>query len=159
MNYPKYDLNVSSESDLYEFYSEGNNGVIRKLIAFSATQYSELYNLAFGDATDSDDVDDTVESKNGDRDKVLATVAASVYEYTSNYPNRNIFFGGSTPSRTRLYKMVITKNYDEIVSDFDIFVLYNDGIEGSLLKREHFNVKAEYKNCVGFIVQRKLQNI
>jgi hypothetical protein len=64
---------------------------------------SGIYNLAFGDINVEGEIDDLTISDNGDRNKILATVAKSVDEYTKRFPGRWIFFKGSTPERTRLH--------------------------------------------------------
>jgi len=65
-------------------------------------------------------VNDYIKNDNKDRNKILATVAAAVYEFTSHYPDRFIFFVGSTPERTRLYRMALAINLDELNVDFEI---------------------------------------
>ena len=55
--------------------------------------------------------------------KVLATVASTVYAFTEKYPNAWIFATGSTNVRTRLYRMGITNNIEEIKTDFDVYGL------------------------------------
>ncbi len=46
-----------------------------------------MSNLGFGDKDlQTGEVDDTVISDNGDSQKVLATVAATVYAFTDKYP-------------------------------------------------------------------------
>jgi hypothetical protein len=63
-----------------------------------------LYNLAFGDKDHSTgEIDDKVISNNGDSEKVLATVVATVYAFTDKYPETWIYATGSTKARTRLY--------------------------------------------------------
>ena len=157
MNYEKYDVSTSSERELFEFISCGNKGNIEKMIQFSPTDYHLLYNLGFGDkkvvkkedGTYVDEIDDKVDSENGDRDKVLATVAVSVYEYTSTYPDRMIVFSGSDERRTRLYRMAITKNYDDLNKDFNIFgVLEIEGVRQTV----PFNSNTKF---LAYIVKRK----
>jgi hypothetical protein len=70
-------------------------------------------------------MNDKVRSNNGDRDKILATVAGTVIEFIEHYPNAVIFTKGSTPSRTRLYQMGILANWQEINKIFVIEGLIN----------------------------------
>jgi hypothetical protein len=150
MNYPKYDLETSSSEDIFEFNSIGQKGDIRKIIQFKQTDlHPRLYNLAFGDKNEDGSVDDRTISDNGDMEKVLATVATTVYEYTSNYSNREIIFSGSTPSRTRLYRMAIGKNYEELSKDFYIFGVI---VESGVGKKVPFSNNTDY---IAFIVERK----
>jgi hypothetical protein len=63
---------------------------------------------------------------NGDSSKVLATVASTIYAFTDKYPNAWIFATGSTVVRTRLYRMGITNNLEEITEDFYVYGLTTD---------------------------------
>jgi hypothetical protein len=54
---------------------------------------------------------------------VLATVAATVYAFLDKYPNVWIYATGSNKSRTRLYRMGITNNLEEILKDFEVYGL------------------------------------
>lgn len=80
-----------------------------------------LFNLAFGDWNeDLNKLDDSIRSNNGDRDKILATVASTAIDFTDRFPEAEIFTEGSTPARTRLYQMGISNNLEEISEDFEI---------------------------------------
>ena|ERR1700733_6445697 len=126
--YPKYEVSFNDKLDVIEFVSSGRKGNIDKIIMIEPTYNPLIYNLGFGDKITKIkdnkifyEFDDKVNSENGDRDIVLATVAASAYEYTSKYPERWLIFAGSDEVRTRLYRMAITKNYAELSQDFAIF--------------------------------------
>lgn len=87
-------------------------GAIRKLIEFQATTDPDVYNLAFGDKDPlTDDINDLAVTNNGDTEKVLATVIAALYVFFDNYPAAYVYATGSTETRTRLYRMGITKFY------------------------------------------------
>jgi glycerate kinase len=80
-----------------------------------------LYNLAFGDILDdSSEINDLSITDNQDRDKILATVVSTVYEFTKRNPKAKIFIAGSTDARNRLYRMAIDKYFDELSETFDI---------------------------------------
>lgn len=111
------------ESYYYEFYSEGPNGSIKKVVEYFRLQEldAEVFNLAFGDwDEDNHRINDLSISNNADRDKVLATVAATVTDFMEDHPNAIIIAAGSTSSRTRLYQMGIAKVLDEISQNFEI---------------------------------------
>jgi hypothetical protein len=81
----------------------------------------DYYNLGFGDFDDKEgQINDLSVTGNEDRDKVLATVAFTVLEFTNHFPGCMIMVEGSTRSRTRLYQMRIAKYYSEILQIFDI---------------------------------------
>jgi len=146
MKLPRYELKAEKSLMVFEFISDGYKGEIPKLIIFSETSLREIYNLAFGDKNvETEEIDDTVVSNNGDSEKVLATVVAAVYAFTDHYPEIWVYATGSSKARTRLYRMGITKYYDEVMQDFFIFGL-RDG------EWEDFKKDVDY---AAFIVKRK----
>ena len=120
MKYPKYSITASDDRQVYEFYSEGPRGRIKKAIVYTQIG-ANLFNLGFGDWNEVKQIlDDSNRSNNGDRDQVLATVAYTAVDFFSQFPEARIFIEGSTSSRTRLYQMGISYNYLEINRDFEI---------------------------------------
>lgn len=122
MHLPRYDHYTNASKTIFEFVSEGPKGRIRKLVEYVPVDANDIYNLGFGDASESEVLyDDMIVSNNGDSVKVLATVAATVYEFTDRYPKAAVLATGSTRSRTRLYRMSITRHLREIREQFAIF--------------------------------------
>jgi hypothetical protein len=148
MNYEKYDsISGSSDSLEFEFTSEGPNGEFKKIVQFSQTNNPEIYNLGFGDKLENGEIDDHIRNNNQDRNKILATVATIVYEFTSKYPSKMVFFSGSTEERTRLYRMAISKNLKELETDFKILGVNFD---------EQKSVMEIFRFSEGFLVKRKI---
>jgi hypothetical protein len=146
MKIPKYPLASSESLMTFEFVSEGTKGLIHKLVRYQPTNLKDIYDLAFGDKDHTTgNIDDTVISNNGDSEKVLATVVATVYAFTDRYPNVWIYATGSTKSRTRLYQMGITKFLSEVNEDFEVLGELKDDWEV-------FKKDVEYE---GFLVRRK----
>jgi hypothetical protein len=146
MRLPRYELKAERSLMVFEFISEGIKGEIPKLIKYSETNLKDMYNLAFGDKNpETGEIDDKVVSNNGDSEKVLATVVATVYAFSDRYPDSWIFATGSTKARTRLYRMGITRYIDEIKNDFEIYGLKEN-------EWEIFKKKVEYD---AFLVKRK----
>lgn len=130
MNFDIYtDLDMSQDLGIFEFVSKGKYGAIRKRIKFAPTALPTVYNLAFGDINEEDEIDDLSITNNGDRNKVLATVARVVEIYTSKYPERLIYFRGSTAQRTRLYRMAVGLNLEELSGKFKIFAELEESYE------------------------------
>ena len=122
MKLPKYQLKSTDKLSSYEFVSEGPRGLIVKRIQFTLINREEVYNLAFGDMEPiSGDIDDLAISKNGDSEKVLATVVSAVYAFCDKNPNAWILAVGSTASRTRLYQIGIAKFHKDLAEEFDIY--------------------------------------
>ena len=133
---------------VFEFISEGAKGTIKKMITYSYTGTENIYNLGFGDYDEEQKrIDDRTITNNGDSQKVLATVASTIYAFTEKYPNAYIFATGSTAIRTRLYRMGITTNIEEIKIDFDVY-----GLNIDTNKWEEFIIGEDY---LAFIVTKK----
>jgi hypothetical protein len=147
MKYPRY--NYSADEDLYifEFESVGPKGKIFKLVQYTEMSIKGYYNLAFGDLDlKTREINDGIITNNGDATKVLATVVSTIYAFTGRYPESFIFATGSSDSRTRLYRMGITNNLEELRNDFHVYGLKNDETF------EKFIVGEDY---LGFLITRK----
>jgi hypothetical protein len=122
MKYEIYnELQIADDFSIFDFVSEGRNGRISKRIEFTGTDIPGITNLAFGDIDDNGELNDYSISDNGDRNKILSTVAFVVEIYLNKYPERWIYFKGSTEERTRLYRMAIGINLEELQVKFDIY--------------------------------------
>ena len=163
MQIEKYKTESTVDNLIYTFESVGEK-VIQKMVVYTKIENPEdigltfdsiVYNLGFGDWNqETGDLDDQIISKNGDTEKVLATVAETVNKFWMLYPNASIFFIGSVPKgekprRTRLYQMKINRYFSKINSLVDIGGYNYEG-----RKWENF-VKNE--NYMAFLISRKKQ--
>ncbi len=141
----KYFYNTNSTFLDYEFESVGTKGVIKKVARFSLIA-SNIYNFGFGDLNEhTGEINDTAISNNGDGDKVLATVAGIISDFTGVYMGAAVFIQGSTSARTRRYQMGINKFWEQINAIFDIFGL----------KDEIWHLFKKSENYTAFIARRK----
>ena len=115
-------IRTADDLSSFDFISTGKNGSFVKRIVFMRTEIDRVYNLAFGDVMENGEIDHYSITDNGDRNKILATVFDVVNTYTVRYPERFIYFRGSTSERTRLYRIAIGLNLEELSRVFDIFV-------------------------------------
>jgi hypothetical protein len=147
MNLPHYTYFTRNNYQDYEFYSDGPNGRIKKVVMFSKMQDDPLvYNLAFGDEDPNTGVvSDLAITDNKDTMIVLATVANTINDFSDRYGNHYIFAIGSTTARTRLYQMGISSILDQISIDFEIL-----GSKNGVLHTFQRNV-----NYDSFLVKRK----
>lgn len=128
MRFDKYPINIGETSMVYEFVSEGQNGKVSKLIIYSKTHLHNFYNLGFGDKDcETGEINDEVVTNNGDSEKVLATVASTLYIFMDKFPDAMVFVTGSCKARTRLYRIGISNNIDMIRTDFEVFGLGEKG--------------------------------
>ena len=122
-------------------------GQIKKIVQYVETNLKNYYNLGFGDLDlETREINDEIVTNNGDGQKVLATVVSTIYSFTGKDPEAYIYATGSSESRTRLYRMGITNNLEELKKDFYVFGLRNDE------EFEPFIVGEDY---LGFLVTRK----
>lgn len=146
MEKERYTVSVDANAETYEFESIGNKGNIRKRITFRLIELPNIYNLGFGDIDPTTDgIDDLAVTNNGDSQKVLATVAATVLEFTTQKPDALIFATGSTPARTRLYRIGITNHWKEISQYFEVLGYTNN-------EWQYFEIGTNYE---AFLVKRK----
>lgn len=146
MKLEKYHLESDKKLLIFEFTSTGPKGEILKLIQYTETNLKNYFNLGFGDKdTHTGEINDMVITNNGDSQKILATVASTVYAFTDEHPDSWIYVKGSNNARTRLYRIGITNNLIEIKRDFFIFGLKDD-------QWFEFKKGVEYQ---AFLIQRK----
>lgn len=117
-------VDFTDDFKTFEFISEGPNGQFRKVVQYLETTTAGIYNLGFGVKNElTNEIDDLVITNNGDSQKVLTTVAKTLFVFTDHYPDAWIVATGSTLSRTRLYRIGITNNLSLIERDFHVFGL------------------------------------
>ena len=148
MKLPKYDFIANKEKNYFQFISDGPKGRILKVVEFTKLENENVFNLGFGDWDEANKkINDIVVTNNGDSIKVLATVASTIYDFTRKNPKAIIFITGSTEVRTRLYRMGITNNLEEIKKDFLVFGVKKD------LSYELFIIGEDY---LAFFIARKI---
>lgn len=127
MDVPKYDYLTNKDALSYEFFSDGPKGRIRKIVKYSLQYLSDdvaFYNLTFGDWNEAENkIDDLIISNNNDKERILATVALTIIEFSEKYPLMPVYVQGSTLARTRAYQMAINRHFEEIELLFYIFGL------------------------------------
>ncbi|MBK8622438.1 MAG: hypothetical protein IPN79_11920 [Saprospiraceae bacterium] len=107
MNLDRYQLETDDNSEIFEFISIGPKGRILKRIKYTQTEDPRIWNLSMGDVIkETDEVDYYSKSNNDDTEKVLATVAATVFGFFKKHPDAIVYATGSTGTRTRLIKWV-----------------------------------------------------
>ena len=145
MQLPRYQYKTNNSFLDYEFISEGPKGSIKKIIRFTQISTS-VFNIGFGDLDEeTGEISDIAITNNNDSRKVLATVAATINDFTIQYSDVWIIAKGSTLSRTRLYRIGITNHWKEISVDFEVFGL----TEGQ------WELFEQHKDYEAFLIRRK----
>jgi hypothetical protein len=163
MQLEKYNLEKSKSEDVFYFMSEGTKNIL-KIVKYDLIpnpqdyllpEGVELYNLGFGDVlnnleTNEEYLSDSARSNNGDKLKVLNTVASTVLLLFEKYPNAFIYVSGNSPSRNREYRIGISKIHSKIIQEFDIAGLLKD--EDEFYYWEDFE---QNKNYYAFLMKKK----
>lgn len=124
VNQPQYEFQTNESYLDFEFESTGPKGLVKKVVRYSPRNVEGMtyFNLGFGDWNEEEGrIDDVSTTNNLDTQKVLATVAATVLEFTAAYPDMLVYAEGSTPARTRLYQMGISANLAQIEPILEIY--------------------------------------
>jgi hypothetical protein len=123
VNLKRYEFVCNDNRLEYYFDSVGPKGVIRKVVRFEQAEIGNpLFNLGFGDLDSTTHlVKDTVRSNNGDREMIMATIAAIVLDFSRSYPESLLYASGYNKARTRLYQMAIASHFREISLMFHVF--------------------------------------
>jgi hypothetical protein len=130
MEQPSYPFKKYNRELLFEFESVSDTKTIRKIIAYELVDEKEkIFNLSLVDKNEEGTVSDMVVSNNNDMEKVLSTVIQTLPAFFTEFQGSKIFFSGSTPARTRLYRIVIAKYYHEFERDYSIFGFLNQEAE------------------------------
>lgn len=129
MQLPRYNALANTTHTTYEFLSSGKTRTIKKVVLYTEISPG-VFNLGFGDWDEIEQVvKDHLRTNNGDREKVLATVAGTVIDFMHYHPHVILFAQGETPAKTRLYQMGINSNWHEISQLFDIIGFANNNWE------------------------------
>ena len=149
MEKPSYHFKTSPDVLVYEFESVSEQKIIQKVVVYEPLQ-DDLYHFGFGDLTESGDIDYKIVSKNNDMDKVLMTVVKTMFLFFEHYPDKKLVFGGSTESRSRLYRQIVARFLENIELYFEVqgFTTYGE--------QEPFQRNRDY---YAFLISQKYEEI
>ncbi|HEY5749019.1 MAG TPA: hypothetical protein VIU12_23285 [Chryseolinea sp.] len=132
MDISHYPIQTEEDHLNYSFFSHGPKGRILKTVWFKPIQIEprKVFNLILEDVDEVTKKASTdVISNNGDRDKVLSTVAQSVIMISKRYPEACIIARGNSPARNRLYRMMISNHLMEIQTHFLVYGIVGVRVE------------------------------
>jgi hypothetical protein len=110
--YEAYPVKFDYENASFLFQSIGKRGIFEKAV-FITPLSPDVHNLALLDYDPAtNDYSDQSVTDNGDMAEVIATVISIIQRFLDSNPDQKIYFEGSTPGRTRLYQIAISKVYD-----------------------------------------------
>ena len=146
MEKPSYTYQIS-ESHQYYFFESIGKVTIQKVVVYQSFEDTpDIVELAFGNLKSDLSIDVFAVSDNEDMPLIISTVISTAFDYLEHHPEKTIYFSGSTPSRTRLYRAAITKSMENIEPLYQVFGLNNDA------QIEIFNKNHTY---TAFLIDRK----
>jgi predicted nucleotidyltransferase len=147
MNKPHYPYKVASNGHYYFFESKGSSNISKAVGFILRNEDEQLVELVFGDLTEENIIDVLSVSNNQDFPKVITTVIYTLIDYLDKFPEKTVYFQGSTTSRTRLYRATIAKVIYQNELSYEVFgITDSDEVEA-------FDKNTNYK---GFIIRKKL---
>jgi hypothetical protein len=152
MNEDRY-IKIRSTTDyrIFRFVSEGRHGDLIKIVTFDEVENRpDTFNLALGTMQPDGEIDFITISNNGDRNKILATVARIVAIFIEQHPGKNVYITGSDNRRTLLYQRAIAYGYNDLIQMFNIY-----GNTSTDSPSGEFELFDRSRNYLGFLVERK----
>ncbi|MEO6282113.1 MAG: hypothetical protein ABIN80_29555 [Dyadobacter sp.] len=128
MNESSYEFTVLKEAHRFDFVSKGPINIVKSIVYFKTTD-PYLVTLSMGNPLPNGVLDVLTINDNGDRNKILATVIRSIGVFLNIHPDHTVMFSGSTPARTRLYKMVISKELHQLQNSYLVQGITESSIE------------------------------
>lgn len=124
MNRQPYEFRADRDNLQFDFYSVGPQKSVKKIVVYSPfPDVPDLFNLTLADSFSDGSISDTSVTDNGDMEKVLATVIQTIFHFFAANPDKRIYIEGSTPTRTRLYGVVIARELALIQENFLVYGL------------------------------------
>lgn len=133
----------------YIFISTGRKR-IEKIVDFVPLGIDNLINMGFGDLLPDGSVDDQANSKNGDLAKVMVTIIEILKHFTSQHPDVEIYFEGSTKKRTKFYDRILRTYYPIFSKDFEIGCILEENGEFQIIPYD----RSVNKTYIAFIIKR-----
>ncbi|TKK68938.1 hypothetical protein FC093_09595 [Ilyomonas limi] len=116
-----YHIDSSPDFLNFKFISIGTKRRHHKAVCYRKSDVKGIYDLGFSDKEPvSGSISDLSVTNNNDNQKVLTTIIRTLYLFTDHNPDAVVIASGSTPPRTRLYRMCITNNLVTIKQDFSV---------------------------------------
>ena len=152
MNSDKY-LNIKNTPDYnaFTFTSIGRHGELIKVVSFDEMlSIDGTFNLSLGTIGSDGIPDFETITNNGDRNKILATVAQIIIIFFEKYPGAKVYIIGSDNRRTMLYQRAINYGYEELKQNF---IIYGDASTKD--EASTFEIFDRAKTYSGFLIQRR----
>ena len=151
MDKPIYTTETTPDGLRYFFESSNGEKIIQKAVIYLETKGApDIHQLVFGDLQLDGSVDFLSVSDNKDMKNVLSTVVKTLALFFEKYPNKGVFFTGSTLSRTRLYRATISKFIETSELYYQVY--------GLLEEENHLEIFEKNHTYKAYLIQKKDEN-
>jgi hypothetical protein len=127
MDEPRYPFEYPITEIRYDFKSISHEKEVNKRVVFTTSNFQNIYNLALVDVLEDGSLSDITESRNKDMKTILATVMRITMNFLEANPDKIIAFRGSDERRQRLYRLLISRDLNEIEKEFVILGVSSEG--------------------------------
>jgi len=142
-------IRIDEDFTVFKFISEGRHGNLPKIVSFNEIR-KNIFNLALGTILSNGEIDFETITNNGDRNKILATVARIASIFIEHYPGKSVYITGSDNRRTLLFQRAISYAYDYLEQ---MFYVYGD--ISARTPASEFEPFDTAKNYSGFLIEGK----
>lgn len=129
MDEPTYPFTLPRTEVRYQFQSVSGQKIAHKVVLFTQTERPEIYNLALLDLLDTGILSDITVTDNKDMKIVLATTMRITADFLDINPGKIVTFTGSDDRRTRLYRILLSRELARIQQEFVILGEVNHPVE------------------------------
>jgi hypothetical protein len=144
-----YSVERSSSGLEFTFVSTGPKGSVKKYIIFKPMdKVANVFNMGFGDITREGWLSDSVVTNNHDLRMVVGALVSSINMFFESHPTKSIFIIGNSSSRTRLYRITISSNFDSVNDRFFVYGFISGGWEAFARNRPYDAYLIQLKNIV-----------
>lgn len=123
-----YQYIFDNSGRIFSFSSTGGREM-DKVVLFIPTAYSDCYSITLGDLQIDGSIDVNERGGSYNAEFVLSTVAKVIAFFLSDFPGAEVIIEGSTPARTRLYQIAISREMDDLGRYFDVYGVDGDTVE------------------------------
>ena len=147
MEKPSYHIESSLDAEWHFFKSISQDKIIEKAVVFNQVDSENgIYELIFGDL-ENGFVNVKNVSDNQDMSMVLSTVIKTIYLFFERNPQKTVTFMGSSTSRNRLYRAIISKLISQVSNKIEVFGTNFEGFDEPFAKeKDYFAFKLKLKN-------------
>ncbi|MCY7357534.1 MAG: hypothetical protein LH609_08685 [Rudanella sp.] len=129
MDEPTYPFTLPRTEVRYQFQSVSSQKRTQKVVLFTETERPEVYNLALLDVLETGVLSDITVTDNKDMRTVRATTMRITANFLGSNPHKIVTFTGTDDRRTRLYRILLSRELALIQQAFVVLGEVNHYIE------------------------------